>query len=45
MRKTTTLRLSAILMAFLVVSLPLVVAEELNLVYDRNGNLVTGDGN
>ena len=31
-------------MAFLVVSLPVVFAEELNLVYDANGNLVSGDG-
>jgi len=44
MRKAIPLRLSAILMAFLVVSLPIIFAEELNLVYDKNGNLVSGDG-
>lgn len=30
-------------MALLVVSLPIALAEELNLQYDANGNLVTGD--
>src|SRR3989338_8010772 len=33
----------AVLMALLVVSLPMALAEELNLQYDANGNLVTGD--
>ncbi|MBI2576315.1 hypothetical protein HYV84_03805 [Candidatus Woesearchaeota archaeon] len=33
-----------ILMAFLVVSFPVTGATELNLIYDPNGNLVTGDG-
>ncbi len=33
----------AIFLSLLVISLPFVIAEENNLVYDSNGNLVTGD--
>ena len=31
-------------MFLLVVSLPIIAASELNLIYDGNGNLITGDG-
>lgn len=34
----------ALFMIFLVVSMPICFAAELNLIYDANGNLVTGDG-
>jgi hypothetical protein len=34
----------AILMIFLIVSMPICFATELSLSYDSNGNLVTGDG-
>ncbi len=34
----------AVFMIFLVVSMPVVFATELNLVYDANGNLLYGDG-
>jgi len=37
------MRIIAILMSILVVSLPVALASELNLIYDQNGNLVTGD--
>ena len=30
-------------MSVLIVMLPIAFAEELNLIYDGNGNLVTGD--
>lgn len=33
-----------LLLLFLIVSMPFAVAEELNLVYDGNGNLISGDG-
>src|SRR3989344_7963437 len=29
---------------FLLISLPIALAVELNLTYDNNGNLITGDG-
>ena len=35
--------ISAFLM-FLVVSMPFCLAQEMSLIYDANGNLVTGDG-
>ncbi|MBS3138791.1 hypothetical protein J4207_03745, partial [Candidatus Woesearchaeota archaeon] len=41
MRKLT---LFAVLIALLIVSMPVVHAETLNLVTDANGNLITGDG-
>jgi hypothetical protein len=31
-------------MLFLIVSLPICFAQEINLVYDKNGNLLYGDG-
>jgi hypothetical protein len=34
----------ALLLALLIVSLPVCFADTLNLIYDANGNLVTGDG-
>src|SRR3989338_2172298 len=37
-------RFLAIFMTILVLSLPLILAEELNLQYDANGNLISGDG-
>ena len=37
-------RFLAIFMIALVISLPVILAEELNLIYDANGNLVSGDG-
>jgi RHS repeat-associated protein len=42
MKKLT--RLIAILFSLLIVSLPICFAAELNLTYDPNGNLVSGDG-
>ncbi|MBI5398004.1 hypothetical protein HZB03_00940 [Candidatus Woesearchaeota archaeon] len=44
MKRHKPLPLIAAFMAFLIVSLPVTFASELNLVYDANGNLVTGDG-
>jgi len=38
------LTLFAVLIALLIVSMPVVHAETLNLVTDANGNLITGDG-
>ncbi|MBI4010248.1 MAG: hypothetical protein HY361_03610 [Candidatus Aenigmarchaeota archaeon] len=38
------LKITAIFMAVLIISIPVIAAEELNLVYDANGNLVSGDG-
>ena len=38
------LHLVAMFISLLVISLPFCFANELNLVYDNNGNLVTGDG-
>ncbi|MBI2140082.1 hypothetical protein HYU14_04100 [Candidatus Woesearchaeota archaeon] len=42
--RRTCYQLNSILIAFLVVSLPVAHADTLNLIYDANGNLVTGDG-
>ena len=36
--------LCTIVLFLLVVSLPIIAASELNLIYDGNGNLITGDG-
>ncbi len=36
--------ISAICMAILVISLPICFASEISLVYDANGNLISGDG-
>jgi hypothetical protein len=44
MKFTKPLQTVAVLMALLITSLPVCFASELNLVYDANGNLVTGDG-
>lgn len=38
------LHLLSIVLSFLIVSLPVCFSTEINLVYDANGNLVTGDG-
>ena len=37
------LRFISLVLALLIVSLPITLAQELNLVYDANGNLITGD--
>src|SRR3989338_6605992 len=44
MNKFTYLRIIALFMAALVISLPVILAEELNLIYDANANLISGDG-
>ncbi|MBN1792139.1 LamG domain-containing protein, partial [Candidatus Woesearchaeota archaeon] len=44
MKKAKTFGGSAIFMIFLVMSLPICLAAEMNLEYDANGNLMTGDG-
>jgi len=38
------LGLTAIVFSYLIISLPFIIAQELNLQYDPVGNLVTGDG-
>ena len=43
MKATQYLKLSAILIGVLIAIQPLVHAETLNLVYDANGNLISGD--
>ena len=37
------MRYVALSLIYLIISLPLVLADEMNLIYDANGNLVTGD--
>jgi len=44
MKPQKYLKISAIILALLVISLPIALSQELNLIYDANGNLVTGDG-
>ncbi|PIN95512.1 hypothetical protein COU56_01405, partial [Candidatus Pacearchaeota archaeon CG10_big_fil_rev_8_21_14_0_10_31_9] len=42
--KSFTLELLAVLLMFIVISIPISFAEQLSLVYDGNGNLISGDG-
>jgi RHS repeat-associated protein len=42
--KPTKMKITAVFMILLVITLPVVFAETLNLTYDENGNLITGDG-
>ena len=44
MKKGKIIGIIAVFMALLVISLPFVFASQINLVYDANGNLVSGDG-
>ena len=43
MKKATWLGLVELYIIFLIVSLPIAFAEENNLVYNKNGALITGD--
>ncbi|MBI4451951.1 hypothetical protein HY637_00850 [Candidatus Woesearchaeota archaeon] len=43
MKPLNYIRNIAIILAFLIISLPFIYADELNLVTDENGNLITGD--
>ena len=44
MKTAKRTRLLAVFLSFLIAMLPVCFADTLNLVYDQNGNLVTGDG-
>jgi len=43
MKTLSHLRIIALFLSVLVISLPICFADEFNLIYDANGNLVTGD--